>query len=87
MMEEQTAPAQTAIKYLRLSCSARQLFSWLRSFLSLLQSEGLPLPIDLQSNFIHGKQPGAGAALIQQSPHQMDYLPVTDTIDTSRSEI
>lgn len=47
MMEEQTAPAQTAIKYLRLSCSARQLFSWLRSFLSLLQSEGLPLPIEI----------------------------------------
>lgn len=48
-MEEPTAPAQTGIKYLRLSCSARQLFSWLRSFLSSLQSEGLPLPIEIDT--------------------------------------
>lgn len=49
MSEEEAAPAQTASQYLGLSNTTRQPFSWLQRSLSLLQPEGLPTPIRINT--------------------------------------
>lgn len=49
MSKDEAAPAQTASQYLRLSNTARHPFSWRQRSLSLLQPEGLPPPIRINT--------------------------------------
>lgn len=87
--KEEAARAQTASRYLRLSNTARQPFSWLQRSLSLLQPEGLPPPIRINTAIsFKGISP-------EQVLHWSNnlhvrwitWLLINDTIDTSTSEM